>query len=459
MNKNTQPAGVTNTAQVLEINKKRFVVGLFWWPLSKIATAKKEMAKFSKEQGMNMSVLYSGTAIQGGFGSAEKDHLKLFDGAYALAPVLASKLGASWLGVFSIGEDNYVLIAVQDGRVVPGCDTVGNRHEIRKVLEDVYSLYPWEKIYITDESIIEDLDSDRVDTRSLKDVLIDKRYPKDFKISADLPGQNLVLIGVVAILVAIGGGYYAFSVFENRREASILEFNLNAENVRNEAKVSEEKKKAVEEVNSARIVPPWPNTPRNEDMLFACEESFKKLPITIAGWVFTQASCSDESLEANYSRVEGTTMEDFFVESSRLRAQGDLTSFSLQPDKGAIKMDLPKMAARGEENIGTLVEWQMPWESFFQSMTIKAPSKLRVHPPPPAPKAWVKAALGDKESLPPPPWWSVYAWSFATKGLSAIDLMRVVPQAKGLVVKRITLKPGGPDEWSWVVEGEVNVKD
>lgn len=147
MNQENATPSVASTAPVTitTVNGKQFVSGLFWQPLTRPRAYMKEAREIGKREGMDIVAIRHSTIMQAGFVGKNQGVLK---GMYSIAATLAGKLGSSWLGVFELDDGRYVFVAVNDGAIVPGCDMVGDRDEVREKLAYIYGLFSWEKVYV-----------------------------------------------------------------------------------------------------------------------------------------------------------------------------------------------------------------------------------------------------------------------------------------------------------------------
>src|SRR5260363_373854 len=138
------PPRMLPKVKVLRVNGKPFVCGLFWQPLTRPRAYMKEAREIGKRESMEFVAIRRSTIIQAGFVSKHQGALK---GMVSMAAALACLLGPSWLFVFLLDEGHYVLAAVNDRAIVPGCDRTADHAAVRAKLNEVYGLFAWEKLY------------------------------------------------------------------------------------------------------------------------------------------------------------------------------------------------------------------------------------------------------------------------------------------------------------------------
>src|SRR5260364_149647 len=189
------PPRMLPKVKVLRVNGKHFVCGLFWQPLTR------------PRESMEIVAIRRCTIIQAGFVAK---HRGAFKGMGSMAAALAGLLGRSWLGVFVLDDGHYVLAAVNDRAIVPGCDLTGDHAAVRAKLNEVYGLFAWEKIYIP-------AGFDHAgETLDLNTLLTPARLKKEYRLKSLTFGLSAkewgVGIAVAALLAAIVSVYFIRAV-------------------------------------------------------------------------------------------------------------------------------------------------------------------------------------------------------------------------------------------------------
>lgn len=449
---------LNNPARVIEINGKQFSVGLLWQPLSSPASMKEETVQFAKSEQMNLAVIYSGTTVQAGFIAAPADHIKLFTGTYSLACVLADSLGDSWVGAFELEDGNWIMLAVHDGVIVPGCDVIGSRDDIEMHLGDIASMHPWQRVYLSDLALVssfpQDADPEQV---ALGELLGHKKYKRAHKIFEVRDGISKNMLMIIGALVALGmlgfGANWYWKDAKLRKQAELMVMSK----AKKEARIEADKKMWQQRVEAAAEKPSWPNEPQAKDVIAVCRSAFDDMPLSLAGWPLAKASCVPGKLTAEYAFLPGTTMADFYRKVEGLRNINVINNFSVFPDKGTVEFALPEPVVRGEQELPVFNSWVVGWLSHFQmlrlnaELTLVAPKERR-----PVSQEAVDL-LGVEGATPPLPWWQAYSWKFSTQGISVMDILGALPN-EGFVVQELSVNAEGGAIWQWRASGQIYAK-
>lgn len=284
--------------KVVRIHGKPFVCGLFWQPLTRPRAYMKEAREIGKRESMEIVAIRHSTIIQAGFVAK---HQGVFKGMYSLAAALAGVLGPSWLGVFALDDGYYVLVAVNERTIVPGCDMTGDHAAVSAKLNAVYGLFAWENIYIPagfDHS---------GETLALKTLLTPERLKKEYRLksltfglSAKEWGIGIVVIGLFIALLSV----YAIRATQHRRARE------QAEHLRRTQLAALHAKNQQEQGIQA-LEHPWTKTPSVQDFLTGCLNATYRMPLVVRGWAFERGRCTDQRVEAVYTRSGLATVNDF----------------------------------------------------------------------------------------------------------------------------------------------------
>jgi len=460
-------SGVSRVGRLIKINDKTFVTGLQWWGLGKPSTAKKEMQEQAKSRKMNLGLVYAGIALQAGLARVPSGEVKAFDGAWSLAAVLSTKLGPSWFGVFDLDDGNFATIAVNDGRVIPGCDEVGDFEATQSLIQSMGAMYSWSKIYISDERLTQGLDESVLEGRTIQDILgKDKRWDSSLKPLTLQSGiKPWVLMARAATVVLVGAGAWWKFYAEHRAEIARQEV-IDQQNAALGAKRLTDIRQAQQLVDDRTIKPSWPNEPAASAVISVCVQGLNRLPVSIAGWVLQSMSCTGPALDATYARSVGSTMALFDAAARRMRDSGAISSYTVLAEKGTVKMLDKSLMPRGDQPLLDFRPWSMTWLSHFQSLNLPVHMDKVNFPPPPPPERSLIDLLGKEKAVPPPPWWETYKWTFDVEGPSAIDVLEPLMKAQfttGFVIKKISKtfsdsKSSTAGAGAWHAEGEIHVR-
>lgn len=327
-NEHDQP--VKTSVTIVPINGRQFVSGLFWQPLTRPRAYMKEAREIGKREGMDIVAIRHSVIMQAGFVAKNQGVVK---GMYSLAASLASQLGNSWLGVFEIDEDQFALVAVHDGAIVPGCDLIGDRDEISNKLRVVYNYFNWGVVYApaSFEFGGEPLD--------IKTVLQSSNLKKENQLrplTFGLSPKELVLVGT-ALVLAIGG-LFGYSEWMKYQEKQRREAAIRAEQARR-AELEMLNAKAKKEQTQKALDHPWAKQPAAEDFARECIGAIYGLQLSVAGWIFQEAKCDGKAVVATYKRKDMASINEFLTEaktaftvSPTIAADGDSASLSLPLD-------------------------------------------------------------------------------------------------------------------------------
>ena len=449
-----------NASTIISINGKKFLSGMLWQPLNSASSAKREAAKFARDQGMNLYVIYSGMSVQGGFATVAASEIKKCVGTYSLATVLASELGESWFGVFDIDETNSVMVAVDNGKIIPGCDIIGSRAEIHNAARRAVSAFVWKKIFCEDDDLRSVLGAESADRRSLAEILADKRISREHKIVSPMQSNTRMIILLSILCGTMVAGWFGYQWVQKDAARKVAEMQEMARRAVENQKKKTDRALALEELKDLQPKPEWPFEPQPLEVVRVCGDAFSKVRISIGGWRLKEASCTGQALSVSYGRVLGLTMLDFHDAAERMKNEKDISSFMVMPDTGRVTILIDKLDPRGVEELTKEKDFTIRWISFFQGVIgVTTEYREKPKPKPAEPKPWIKQTLGEKEAIPQPAWWDTYTWSLSTSNMNGLDVMKSVPRAPGFVIKKIQLNVADDiSGWKWTAEGEVHVK-
>lgn len=129
---NTDTPKPSSRVQTIQHRGRVFVTGMLWIPLGNMTSYMKEARQYGQEHSLDIvAIRRTSLMIQAGFVSRTSDVNK---GMYSLAATLAGQLGDSWIAAWAVDadQDRYAIVAVHEGRIIPGCDLIGTAAEVRK---------------------------------------------------------------------------------------------------------------------------------------------------------------------------------------------------------------------------------------------------------------------------------------------------------------------------------------
>lgn len=301
---NDQP--VKTSVTIITVNGKQFVSGLFWQPLTRPRAFMKEAREIGKREGMDIVAIRHGVIMQAGFVSKNMGVIK---GMYSLAASLADKLGKSWLGVFEIDDDQFALVAVHDGAIVPGCDLIGDRDTISNKLRVVYSYCKWEKVYAPQSF---EFGGEILDINQLLQAGSLKRENQLRALTFGFSPKEWGLLASVLIIAV--GGLYGYNEWTNHQEKLRREALIRAEQAR-QAELAKLNANAKNAQTQQALDHPWAKQPAAIDFARECMLRINDLPLVAGGWVFLEAKCDGKLVLAAYKRMDFASVNDLLAEA------------------------------------------------------------------------------------------------------------------------------------------------
>lgn len=351
------------TISVVEIEGKQFVAGLYWQPLTKPRAYKKEAQEIGKREGMDIVAIRRSTIMQAGFAPKGQGAMK---GMYSLAAALAGKLGNSWIGVFTLGNDRYAFVAVDDGAIVPGCDVIGDREDVEQRLRYFYGQSPWKHVYVP-----QDFDFGG-EGAAISDLLAEKNFSgsewREFRLlplKFGLTSREMVNYGVIALVLisaAWSGNWYKEEQQRKEREAAIRAEQLRLAELER-IKANTKKEREIKGLDH-----PWVKLPSVDDFLKGCVGTINDFPLSLGGWVFEFAVCDGSTATASYRRKDVATSNDLLV-NAKARFEGE--PVFVEDFESAVVGKPLKILFGGDDALGLSVEVLPAASSVFQELGIR----------------------------------------------------------------------------------------
>lgn len=388
--------------QILTYHGNSFVTGLQWHPLDSLTGYMREARQFGRKHQMDIvAIRPTKSIIQAGFVAYNDGAVK---GMYSLAASLAGQLGDSWIAAWQVapGEDRYVLIAVDQGAVLPGCDQVGSGDDTRrKVAQMLSSSISFRDIYLPKEF---ERGGASLDVESLLQAQNLRRDYRLRQLTFGLSKNEWGRVAAVAVLVSaalVGWGQWeAYKGRQALAAAMQRQAELDALNARSS---QEQTLQALEH--------PWAKQPDVAGFVNGCTEAVERLPLSIAGWVFKSAQCDGELVSVTVERTGNSTAIEL-IRATRDHFADDPAFFN-GGNSAALKISL-KLNLAGDESLLQTSEALPLLTSWLHGqgiaptlkelpVSVPAPAALpggAAPPPPPLPE-WKHFELQYSSSLPP----------------------------------------------------------
>lgn len=438
---------VKTAVTIVPINGRQFVAGLFWQPLTRPRAYMKEAREIGKREGMDIVAIRHSVIMQAGFVAKNQGVLK---GMYSLAASLASQLGNSWLGVFEIDEDQFALVAVHDGAIVPGCDLIGDRDEISNKLRVVYNYFNWEKVYApaSFEFGGEPLD--------IKKLLHPSNLKKENQLRPLTFGLSPKEWGIAAaVLVLVLGGLFGYAEWMKYQEKQRREAAIRAEQARR-AELEKLNAKAKQEMTQKALDHPWAKQPAPEDFARECVTTIYGLQLVVEGWVFQEAKCTVTGVKAVYKRKDGTSINEFLDGAKR--------AFTVPPaiasdgDSGSLTFPL-EMKYGGDDPLRPVDVATSDFSSQLQKLgiAIKLTERPVVQPQAQAALPGQQPAKNGAQPPMPVPDWKTFIFKIETE--IAPEVVFAGARADGLRFTEMSVRLlEETPKLIWNVAGELNAK-
>ena len=233
--------------RIFDVGGKRFITGLEWVPLTgkDVNLAAKVKAKSA---GVRFGVLRTieieevSTVNQVGL-----SHQKLKGVFYSAAGHLASH-HQSFISIEKLGDDSYWLCVAQDGRVLPGFDTIASSAEIKTLFQELSQEISLDYMKLLMQSAVAmelDLDTfslSNITNQSPLDALAEESPGESAKIRNLIGIPSAVYLGAVLVaVVALMGGIWKYQEIQKQRELDALIAQDQADLGKIESQVTVEK--------------------------------------------------------------------------------------------------------------------------------------------------------------------------------------------------------------------------
>lgn len=357
------------SGQVITINRKKYVVGLFWQPTGAgyVARTYARALARSVDKKLNLYTEYRGMV---GLGARRAGHRSGMDSA---AAAVTDALGeySSFLAVFGIDKYFY-LVAVRNGVILEDklfTSESDARAEYFKLSEipdwgALFAPAPW--------------GMPRAVERNLSDLIVRAVRAPLRPISR--VGAGLVS-GVLIIVFVIGSMWFFRDPLEQMATTSELS-NISPELAAEFEKQVQEKNKELDAVFKIEkpalpgpIVLPYEYLPDPMARAQVCYQAMGFLMQPITGWSQTNVECGETHAIAQFSRDYGT-LDDFYMMATELMP----ASFVQQQSDNALTVraklpDVPTYASIDERDVETVLRAVM---TAFQGIDTPADAAMVV---------------------------------------------------------------------------------
>lgn len=430
-----------SAVRIISVNGLKFVTGLFWQPLTSPRSYMSEARSIGKKHNWDIVAIRKGVRIQAGFVSKAG----VMKGMYSLASALAGRLGDSWIGAFAVGNDEYAVVAVHDGSIVPGYDVVTGKEEALSLLKQGYQLFQYDNEHIFAPADFEFAQFEK----DLESLLAPRNLKGEYRLKQltfGLTKRELVTLGVCG--VAALASMYGWSEYKVYEEKKAREEAIRQEQLRR-AELERLNANTRNKQGTLALQHPWAAMPGATDFVMVCSTEIYALPLNIAGWQIEGAKCDAKVLAATYKRKATGTTVNAFIEG----AGNGYEAAPVFTDDGdtATVMRLVKMMFGGDEKVAQADVAQNIFLSHFQAVDVRLKLiEKKVAPPSPLP--------GQSPTLQPPasvPDWRMFNYEFETP-IAPELLIGGLPDKNGVRITKMEMRFVEDDaSLKWTVTGEL----
>ncbi len=425
-----------------QIEKHRFVCGLFWQSLSRPRELKKEAADLAGRLDFDLMVLRNDqSTAQAGFAQTKEGAKR---GVYSLAAAVSKTValeGAhydgrkqrvhNWLGAFKLPDGMWIYLAVRDANFLPNGDFAGTKEEVLDRLHGDYGLGGW-NVVIGDPELANQ-GFHNFNAKRIEDMLPHTRGGQIrahkwwglHPVKTSIRWRGLIAASCVLAAAGTAGTMYWQHQKKLEEEARQRAF--------------EEMRRKLQTQSVPKELPhPWIDKPAPQDLTQACVDGLTHL--TAGGWQLDEYACNGNTASYTWSR-QGSAIEYLLeqVPGANISLSGETATYSERLDLGRGKDD----QLQGQKE---LLE---PLQSRMQLMGLKIKILQQEQPAPPPPSA-AGAVMGQQPI--PLPTWKTFTYALEAGGVPPAEIAAMLSQP-GVRIDKLAYRGG-----AWTIEGVMYAK-
>ncbi|CAB3769405.1 type 4b pilus protein PilO2 [Paraburkholderia solisilvae] len=433
--------------QIVQIDRYRFLCGLFWQSLSRRHELRAEAAELAARLNFDAMVLRIDRSFAGaGFASTREGAQLGLPSLGALVSKAIATEGAfydgrqqpapNWLGAFRLPDGRWAYFAVRDGAFLPNGDWVASSEEVFERLHGDYSLGGW-NVVIGDPQI-EAQGFHNFYPRSIEDMIPRRggkphlpRWINLAPVSRRLQWRRMAVAAAVLpaiVLVAWGGFRYRERKLEQARE-------LAFERAREQLRLHPPRPPA-----PPVLAHPWAPAPLPSTLVRACLAHFAM--IAPGGWQLDSYTCRATNVSYSWSRDESNVAMLIAVQPHAVVDTSGNHATLVEP---------VKLAAGGDETIEGVYGVRLRMLSAFQLLGVPLNFSLQRAPAPQ--KSLAAETLGQLNGSGDAPLpWQTWRLSANLGEIVPTSVIRYLDQP-GVRLDKVSYQSG-----QWTLEGVIYEK-
>jgi len=338
---------------IVDHEKVHYVAGLNWEII--VSQSTRRSRKKARGEGADHYLVWRGDAPLLGMTALSAFRETRDRQPYrSLALHLLPQLPQNGYIVLPLSKTQWWFVATLGGQLSPLSDIVGSVEQIKSAINVFIMMNPlppagWQVVAPEDFGLENTQYPPSLDhlLAQAKGHKTPRLAPTNAKAAAVL---WLVLLGIII------AGHFGWQYWEQHKEdeeIAVAQAELAA------------RRAAIKSENGHR---PWADLPRFNTVLQTCHNHWKTLPLSIAGWTFTQAQCTPAgALSVNYALPEGGTVADF---ANRLPYwyPGVAAAFNIPgaANMGSFTLSFTAPSTTGAENVPSNAIQTQRFTSFAQ---------------------------------------------------------------------------------------------
>jgi hypothetical protein len=427
---------------VTQIERHRFVCGLFWQSLSRPRELNKEAIDLARKIDFDLMVLRKDhTTAQAGFAQT-KDGARR--GMFSLAAAVSKAVtleGAyydgrqqqvhNWLGAFKLPDGKWAYFAVRDANFLPNGDFAGTKEEVLERLNGDYGLGGWNAVI--GDAELEEHGFHNFNAKRIQDLLPHARggIIKAYRwwslrpVKPKFAWKPVVAFGSLAVLLGFGGFHYW------------QQYQKKAEQEERDRAIEAARQQMLRNGVPAVLSHPWVDKPAPQLTVQACLDQFAH--ITAGGWKLEEYVCTPDQASYSWSRQNSTV--DFLlaqVPDAVIELNGEKATYS---ERMALGLGKDEALLEQKKLLGPLI-------SQLQLLRI-SPRVEKVEPPAPPPQPTLPGV--PKTELPKPDW-KTFSFAMSTGGVPPTDIATILSEP-GVRIDKLIYRGS-----AWTIEGVMYAK-